>query len=84
MSVGAYRTEAGKPWVLPLVEKAERLLAGQVERGEINHEYLPVLGLERFSQAATAMLLREDSQAIQHGRAFGVQVVIKLAMKTIL
>ena len=32
LGVGAYRTSEGKPWVLPVVKKAERILAEQVGR----------------------------------------------------
>jgi len=73
LSVGAYRTEEGKPWILPVVKKAEKILAEQVEAEEINHEYLPVLGLESFSSGATRMLLGASSPALAEGRAFGVQ-----------
>jgi len=73
LGVGAYRTDDGKPWVLPVVKKAELKLADQVEKEEINHEYLPVLGLESFSSAATGMLMGADHPAIAEGRAFGVQ-----------
>jgi len=73
LGVGAYRTNEGKPWVLPCVKKAEQKLADQVEKEEINHEYLPVLGLDSFSAAATAMLMGGDHPAIKEGRAFGVQ-----------
>lgn len=75
LGVGAYRTSEGKPWVLPVVKQAERILAEQVEAEAINHEYLPVLGLDTFSVAATAMLLGEGSDAIKQGRAFGVQAL---------
>jgi len=75
LGVGAYRTSEGKPWVLPVVKKAERILAEQVENEEINHEYLPVMGLEAFSKAATLMLLGEASPALREGRAFGVQAL---------
>ena len=47
----------------------------QVEKEEINHEYLPVLGLEAFSKSATSMLLGENSAALKEGRTFGVQVL---------
>jgi len=73
LGVGAYRTEEGKPWILPVVKKAEKILAEKIEQESINHEYLPVLGLESFSTAATAMLLGEDSPALLEKRAFGVQ-----------
>jgi len=73
LGVGAYRTDQGKPWILPCVKKAESLLARQVEEEKINHEYLPVLGLQTFTNAATKMLLGEDSAALAEGRAVGVQ-----------
>jgi aspartate aminotransferase len=73
LGAGAYRTEEGRPWILPPVKKAEKLLAEQIEREEINHEYLPVLGLESFSTAATRMLLGSASPALTEDRAFGVQ-----------
>jgi len=73
LGVGAYRTDEGKPWILPVVKKAEAILAKQVEEEKINHEYLPVLGLESFTKAATTMLLGEDSPALAENRAFGVQ-----------
>merc|ERR1712123_314311 len=56
LGVGAYRTDEGKPWILPCVKKAEKKLSDQIEAEAINHEYLPVLGLETFSAAATSML----------------------------
>jgi aspartate aminotransferase len=34
----------------------------------LNHEYLPVLGLDSFSAAATQMLLGEGNKAIAEGR----------------
>ena len=72
--MGAYRTEEGKPWILPVVKKAERILAEKIEQEAINHEYLPVLGLDTFTKAATALLLGDDSPALAEGRAVGVQV----------
>lgn len=68
----AYRTEEGKPWVLPVVKKAEKAV---VEDDTLNHEYLPVLGLESYSSAATALLLGEDSIQIKNKNAFGIQTL---------
>ncbi|PSN36814.1 Aspartate aminotransferase [Blattella germanica] len=65
LSVGAYRTDEGKPWVLPVVRKTEKELANNET---LNHEYLPVLGLETCSSAATRMLLGPDSSALAQGR----------------
>merc|ERR1719383_485836 len=75
LGVGAYRTDEGKPWILPVVKKAETMLAEQINKEAINHEYLPVLGLESFAMASTAMLLGEDCAALKEGRAFGVQAL---------
>lgn len=55
------------------MKKAEAKLAQQINSEEINHEYLPVLGLETFATAATSMLLGDNSAAFKEGRAFGVQ-----------
>ncbi|XP_049887831.1 aspartate aminotransferase, cytoplasmic [Pectinophora gossypiella] len=72
LSVGAYRDENGKPWVLPVVRKMEKQMA---EDDTLLHEYLPVLGFEQFSQLATAMLLGQDNPVLAAGRAFGVQTL---------
>lgn len=72
LGVGAYRTDDAKPWVLPVVRSAEKQLAADDAQ---NHEYLPVLGLESFSSAATRMLLGSDSAPLVDGRAFGVQTL---------
>jgi hypothetical protein len=61
----AYRTEDGHPWVLPVVSEAERRMTTD-ER--YNHEYLPILGDQRYCQAATTLLLGEKSPAIADGR----------------
>ena len=75
LGVGAYRTDQGKPWILPCVKTAERLLAEKTESEEINHEYLPVLGLDSFTSASTSMLLGEDSPAFKENRAIGIQAL---------
>jgi len=69
--VGAYRTDEGKPWVLPAVKMAEdRLL--QEHR---NHEYLPLDGLKEFTQAATAVCLGSTNPAITENRYVAVQAL---------
>ncbi|RDH28573.1 pyridoxal phosphate-dependent transferase [Aspergillus welwitschiae] len=50
---GTYRDENGQPWVLPSVRKSRELL---VEQG-LNHEYLPILGLQAFRLEASKMAL---------------------------
>ncbi|KAF8373164.1 hypothetical protein PRIPAC_79593 [Pristionchus pacificus] len=70
LSIGAYRTEEGRPWVLPVVRNAEVALANDLS---LDHEYLPLLGHEQFCRAATELVLGEDSPAIVEGKAIGVQ-----------
>ena len=54
---GAYRDDQGKPWILPVVKRAEMQLAQDIEKEKINHEYLPVLGHSDFSKAAVKLIL---------------------------
>ncbi|RXG60226.1 hypothetical protein Avbf_07740 [Armadillidium vulgare] len=65
LSVGAYRTNEGKPWVLPVVRKVE---ADLTKDETLNHEYLPILGLPELSAAATRIVLGEDSKVLKEGR----------------
>lgn len=68
--LSAYRTDEGKPWVLPVVRHMEQKLAADET---LNKEYLPVLGYEPLASAATRMLLGSDSVALKEGRATGIQ-----------
>uniref|UniRef100_A0A2P2HWP0 Aspartate aminotransferase n=1 Tax=Hirondellea gigas TaxID=1518452 RepID=A0A2P2HWP0_9CRUS len=72
LSIGAYRTDECKPWVLPVVRETESAMAADTT---LNHEYLPILGLESFSTAAMKMVLGEDSAAIKDGRATAIQTL---------
>ncbi|OOF93967.1 hypothetical protein ASPCADRAFT_52798 [Aspergillus carbonarius ITEM 5010] len=53
---GTYRNENGQPWVLPSVEKSREILLTE----GLNHEYLPILGLQSFRDNATRMALGSD------------------------
>ena len=46
-----------------------------ISNPELNHEYLPMGGLQSFVKAAVKLLLGEDSIAIKEGRAVGVQAL---------
>lgn len=70
----AYRTEECKPWVLPVVREAEKQLAGDET---LTKEYLPVLGLESFTSAATSMLLGgKECAALTDGRVSIIDVIL--------
>jgi len=70
LTVGAYRTEEGQPWVLPVVKSAEQQIAHDET---LNHEYLPITGLKAFSNKAKEILLGASSPAIKEGRVGGCQ-----------
>lgn len=61
----AFRTDDGEPWVLPVVRTAESQMAADLT---LNHEYLPVVGLESFRKASVSLLLGPDSPAILENR----------------
>ncbi|XP_064600448.1 aspartate aminotransferase, cytoplasmic-like [Liolophura sinensis] len=70
LGVGAFRTDDGEPWVLPVVRTAESQMAADLS---LNHEYLPVVGLASFRTASVSLLLGPDSPAILENRVEGVQ-----------
>ncbi|KAJ5623635.1 Aspartate aminotransferase [Penicillium lividum] len=64
---GTYRDAEGNPWVLPSVNKArERLLAQGLQ-----HEYLPILGLQSFREETAKILLGADLQASKIFQSLG-------------
>lgn len=72
LGVGSYKDENGKPWVLPVVRTVELQLANDLT---LDHEYLPILGLADFSNAAVKLVLGPDSPAIINNLSFGVQSI---------
>jgi aspartate aminotransferase len=56
VGVGAYRGADGKPFVLPSVKEAERILIAQ----NLNREYLPITGLATFNELACDMIYGKD------------------------
>lgn len=72
LSVGAYKDDNGKPWVLPVVRTVEQQIANDLT---LNHEYLPILGLPEFTTSAVKLVLGNDSPAVVNNLAFGVQTI---------
>lgn len=72
LGVGAYRTEEGKPFVLPVVTKVEQMLAND---SKLNKEYLPIDGLQAFTELSAKLLLGNDSPAIAEKRVASVQAL---------
>ena len=61
----AYRTDEGLPWVLPVVRAVEGQM---VADATLNHEYLPVSGLDSYRTAVARLLLGSNSSAINSSR----------------
>ncbi|KAK4481220.1 hypothetical protein RD792_012103 [Penstemon davidsonii] len=70
LGVGAYRTEEGKPLVLNVVRKAERLLVDDNSRVK---EYLPITGLADFNKLSAKLIFGANSPAISENRVATVQ-----------
>ena len=69
LSVGAYRQDDGKPWVLPSVLKAEE----KVMAAGLNKEYAPIHGVDDFVKKARAFALGASSSALAEDRVASVQ-----------
>ncbi|KAF0531198.1 Aspartate aminotransferase [Gigaspora margarita] len=72
LGVGAYRDDNGKPWVLPVVKKAEREI---INDPELDHEYLPITGLVSFKEASIKLILGADNPAIKEKRVVAAQTI---------
>ncbi|KAI9226190.1 MAG: aspartate aminotransferase [Piptocephalis tieghemiana] len=72
LGVGAYRDDAGKPWVLPVVRKARQLI---LDDPTLNHEYLPITGLPALREASMRLILGKDSPVLREGHATSVQTI---------
>lgn len=70
LGIGAYRDNTARPWVLPVVKKAQISVANDES---LNFEYLNQLGLPEFTSAATALLLGSDSPIIKENRVISCQ-----------
>lgn len=61
LSIGAYRDDDGKPWVLPPVAEARRrLIEGEKA---MEHEYLPSQGLDAFTRTAQTLMYGAEHEA---------------------
>ncbi|KAL1967056.1 hypothetical protein VTN77DRAFT_3580 [Rasamsonia byssochlamydoides] len=72
LGIGAYRDDNAKPWILPVVKKAEDILRNDPN---LNHEYLPIAGLAEFTSAAQRLIFGADSPAIQEKRVSTLQTI---------
>ncbi|WVQ72735.1 hypothetical protein IAR50_002295 [Cryptococcus sp. DSM 104548] len=64
LGVGAYRDGDGKPYVLPTVKKAEKILSDAMQ----DKEYLPITGLADFTKLAAELAYGKNSKPILENR----------------
>jgi len=69
LGVGAYRDDAGKPFVLPSVRKAEeKILAANMD-----HEYAPITGEAVFVKESVKLAFGADSEVVKNGNYCATQ-----------
>jgi len=71
LGVGAYRDDAGKPYILPSVRTAEELVISQ----KLNKEYAGITGIKTFVDAAVVLALGKDSAALKENRVAATQTL---------
>eukprot|EP01039_Chlorochromonas_danica_P004361 gene4360-4782_t len=71
LGVGAYRTDEGKPWVLPSVEEAERRIFAK----KLDKEYAPIEGVASFLQRSLEFAYGSSSEAVTSKRIAAVQSI---------
>lgn len=72
VGVGAYRDDAGKPYVLPCVREAETILMNQPN---LDHEYSGIAGDPKFVELSLKFAYGEDSKPLLENRIGGVQTL---------
>ncbi|KAF8456049.1 pyridoxal phosphate-dependent transferase [Kalaharituber pfeilii] len=72
LGVGAYRDDNAKPWILPVVKKAEEIVKNDPD---LNHEYLPIAGLPAFTSAAAKLVFGADSPVIKENKVASLQTI---------
>ncbi|XP_065848344.1 aspartate aminotransferase, cytoplasmic-like [Euphorbia lathyris] len=70
LGIGVYRQDDGKPHILNVVRKAEKLL---LDDNSMTKEYLPITGFPQFNQLSAELVFGADSPAIIENRVTTVQ-----------
>lgn len=65
LGVGAYRTEEGEPYVLPVVNRVERAMAADAS---VNKEYCPIEGVPEFRAVTAHVVLGKENAALKENR----------------
>jgi aspartate aminotransferase len=71
LGVGAYRDDAGQPYILNCVRQAEK----RIYESKVNHEYAPIGGPPEFTKVAASLLFGADAKEIKENRVATVQTL---------
>lgn len=69
LGVGAYRDDNGKPFVLPSVKQAEKILFDS----HLDHEYAPIGGTPEYCKAVAELAFGDGSDVVKNGLNATVQ-----------
>lgn len=69
LGVGAYRDDKGKPFILPSVKQAEKILA----ESNLDHEYAPIGGDAEFCKAVAILAFGNNNSIVSNGLNATVQ-----------
>ena len=72
LGVGAYRDDDGKPYVFPVVRKAEEAI---VADKKLYKEYLPIDGLQEFNKGARGAIFGWNHPDVNSGRVVTAQTL---------
>lgn len=69
VGVGAYRTDEGKPWILPSVQEAQKRIVDK----NMDMEYAPISGVPEFVEQAVHLAYGKDSEPVKNKRVAALQ-----------
>lgn len=81
MSVGAYRSDEGKPYIFPVVKKAEQMI---VADPSLDKEYAPIEGLPDFNKGARGVVFGFDHPLVNDPRVVSAQTLSGTGALTII
>merc|ERR1719230_1306862 len=70
LSIGAYRTHEGKPYIFPVVKRAEEII---VADRSLDKEYSPIDGIPEFSKGARGVAFGFDHPLVNDSRVVSAQ-----------
>ena len=68
LGIGAYRDENGKPYVFPVVQRAQEAVQKKIANRELDFEYSTITGDQTFNKGARGVLFGWDHPDVTSGR----------------